>query len=275
MASVIVPAHNEAAVIQRCLDSLIHQDKLDTLVVACNGCTDNTVEIVSKNYPDVICLDIEKPSKTNALNEAEKYVSSFPIFYLDADTVLQAGAIANIVEHLNNNPHLKLVAPSPVINTSESSWLVKEYYKIWLMLPYIKAGVIATCSFIVTKQGRKRFQSFPDIINDDRFIHCQFKSNEIENVADTEIYIEAPRRLYSLIKIKTRARLGNMQLQRLGLCPEPKDKNYASSMKTLIFSRNFMPAIIYYFIASIIRIRSWLQLRNIDKYQWEKDLSSR
>lgn len=51
MASVIVPAHNEASVIRRCLDSLNGQAGLDTLIVACNGCTDNTAEIVRKDTP--------------------------------------------------------------------------------------------------------------------------------------------------------------------------------------------------------------------------------
>ena len=274
MASIIVPAHNESAVITRCLDSLIKQEGVDTLIVACNGCTDNTKDLVEQ-YPDIICLDIKKPSKTNALNEAEKYVTNFPIFYLDADTVLEDGAIQHIIQTLNDKPQLKLVAPTPNIDTSKSSWLVKQYYKIWLQLPYIKAGVIATCSFIVTEQGRKRFDHFPDVINDDRFIHCQFKAEEVSNISGAKIYIQAPRTIYSLIKIKTRARLGNMQLNNLGLCPEPKEKKYANSMKSLVFSVSFIPAITYYAIATIIRIRSWIQLKSINNYEWEKDHSSR
>ena len=55
MATVIVPAHNEASVIRRCLNSLINQPDLDTLIVACNGCTDDTAEIVRNEYPQAIC----------------------------------------------------------------------------------------------------------------------------------------------------------------------------------------------------------------------------
>jgi len=274
MASIIVPAHNEAAVIQRCLDSLVTQEGVDQLIVACNGCSDNTVALV-ETYSDVICLTIDKASKTHALNEAEKHIRSYPIFYLDADTQLAAGTIRTITEALTANPHLKLVAPMPKIDLSRSSWLVKQYYKIWLSLPYIQSGVIATCSFIVTEQGRKRFDHFPDIINDDRFIHCQFKASEISNIAGTEIYIQAPRRLYSLIKIKTRARLGNMQLQQCGLCPEPKHKPYVNSLKSRLLSKQGLAALVYYSIASVIRIRAWIQFKHIATYRWEKDLSSR
>lgn len=63
MASVIVPAHNEANVIRTCLDSLVNQPGLDTLIVACNGCTDDTAAIVQHEYPQAICLDIALPSR--------------------------------------------------------------------------------------------------------------------------------------------------------------------------------------------------------------------
>lgn len=274
MASIIVPAHNEAAVIQRCLDSLINQTGVDQLIVACNGCSDNTADLV-KAYPEVLCLNIAKPSKTNALNAAEQHISSYPIFYLDADTQLAEGTIATITQALAAKPELKLVAPTPKIDVSKSSWLVKQYYKIWLSLPYIQSGVIATCSFIVTEEGRKRFDHFPDVINDDRFIHCQFKAHEVSNIANTAIYIQAPRRLYSLIKIKTRARLGNIQLKQRGLCPEPKNKPYVNSLKSRLFSKHCLAALVYYSVASVIRIRAWIQFKRISHYVWEKDLSSR
>jgi len=278
MATVIVPAHNEAGVIENCLNSIIQQKDVDQLIVACNGCTDDTVAIVQQKFPSAICLDIQKPSKVNALNEAEDVAKKmgihYPIFYIDADTQLGENCIHRIIQTLENSRVL-LAAPTPVIDTSKSSWLVKKYYQIWINLPYIREGVIATCSYIITKQGRQRFDKFPDIINDDGYVRCHFNNNEISNIAGTEIYIQAPRKLYSLIKIKTRARLGNMQLKSLGLCPEPKSKNYAGSMVSRVFSTNFIPAIIYYCIALIIRVRSRQQLKNIESYQWEKDLSSR
>lgn len=277
MATIIIPAHNEAAVIRHCLDSIVHQTNVDKIIVACNGCTDNTVEIINTHYANIdklVCLDIDKPSKTNAINEAEKYVHTYPVFYIDADTHLSNDAITNIISGMQTQ-QLELAAPTPMIDTSASSWLVKQYYKIWLQLPYIKAGVIATCSFVVSEQGRKRFHQFPDIINDDGYMRCQFKANEIGNIANSEITIKAPRDVYSLIKIKTRARLGNIQLQRLQLCTHPPAKHYAQSFSHFLFSKHAHSALVYYGIAIIIRIRAQLQLRKLQNYQWEKDLSSR
>lgn len=278
MATIIVPAHNEASVIEDCLNSIINQKGIDHIIVPCNGCTDNTVEIVQKKYPNVVCLNIEKPSKTNALNVAEEKARdlgvTYPIFYIDADTQLSKDCISHIIQALKNS-EIKLAAPTPIIDTRKSSWLVKTYYKIWTQLPYIKEGVIATCSFIVTEEGRKRFDVFADVIGDDGFIRCHFKNKEIANIKGAEIYITAPRDIFSLIKIKTRARLGNMELIARNKCPIQEAKNYGSVMKDKLFSREFFSTSIYILIALVIRVRAKQQFKSLSSYQWEKDTSSR
>jgi glycosyltransferase involved in cell wall biosynthesis len=273
MASIIVPAHNEASVIAACLDSLSEQRGVDKIIVACNGCTDNTVAIV-KNYPGVLCLDIATPSKVNALNEAEKQVQSWPVFYIDADTRLSAHAVEKICAAMESG-ELLLAAPEPVIDTSASSWWVKQYYKVWLSLPYIQDGVVATCSFVISEQGRKRFKNFPAIINDDGFVRCQFSSAERGNVPGTQVFITAPRELYSLIKIKTRARLGNMQLKLKQLCSRQESKPYSSILVNKLLSPAFVSVVVYIGITAIIRLRARQQLKSISTYRWETDKSSR
>lgn len=278
MATVIVPAHNEASVIEACLNSIVNQNGIDHIIVPCNGCTDNTVEIVQSKFPNVVCLDIEKPSKTNALNIAEEKAQelgiSYPVFYIDADTQLSKNCIPHITKAMNNSA-IKLSAPTPIIDTSHSSWLVRTYYNVWTRLPYIKEGVIATCSFIVSEEGRERFDKFADVIGDDGFIRCHFKNSEISNIEGAEIYITAPKDFFSLVKIKTRARLGNMELIARKKCPIQEAKNYGNVMKTRLFSREFFPTATYILIALIIRIRAKLQFKKLDSYQWEKDTSSR
>jgi glycosyltransferase involved in cell wall biosynthesis len=274
MASVIVPAHNEASVIRRCLDSLKGQAGLDTLIVACNGCTDNTADIVRNEYPDAICLDITTPSKVNALNIAEKYVTSWPVFYIDADTHLSANAIQTITSALTDGKTL-LAAPEPVIDVADASWAVKQFYRVWLQLPYIRDGVVATCSYVISAVGRERFVNFPSIINDDGFVRCQFERGERRNIPGAFIYISAPRNLVSLIKIKTRARLGNMQLASAGLCSRPEKKPYSRILRDKLLSREFIPVLTYLSITILIRLRAAWQYRNLKTYRWEKDQTSR
>jgi hypothetical protein len=173
------------------------------------------------------------------------------------------------------NNELFLTAPTPIINTDKSSWLVKTYYNVWTRLPYIKEGVIATCSFIVSEKGRQRFDKFADVIGDDGYIRCHFKNSEIANIEGAEIYITAPRDIYSLVKIKTRARLGNMELIARKKCPVQEAKHYGNVMQSRLLSKAFLPTSIYILIALVIRLRAKMQFKKLDSYQWEKDTSSR
>lgn len=273
MATVIIPAHNEATVISRCIDSLIGQEHVSSIIVACNNCTDSTAEIV-KRYDNVLCIELDKASKTNAINEAEKYITSYPVFYIDADTYLEAGAVQEITRAMENG-RLLLAAPAPFINTANSSWVVKSYYRVWQNLPYVKEGVIATCSYVLTREGRERFTDFPEIISDDGFVRGHFKSCEMANIESTKIYIDAPKDITSLIKIKTRSRLGNLQLKSLAVCPLSHDGKYRAVSVRQWLAYNPIDLAIYTVLQLYIRLRASIQFNHIDEYKWERDSSVR
>jgi hypothetical protein len=94
VGSVVIPAHNEAAVIRRCLDALLDGFRPGELevVVACNGCTDGTADIVRSSGHAVRIIEIQVASKPAALRAAEELVTIFPRLYLDADVVLTASS---------------------------------------------------------------------------------------------------------------------------------------------------------------------------------------
>jgi len=223
VATVIVPAHNEENVIEKCLNSLINQEGVDAIIVACNGCSDSTASLVKSKYPNVICLDIQKPSKVNALNEAEKLIKSWPVFYIDADVSLSDNAV----------------------------------------------------SFVISEEGRKRFTQFPDVIADDYFVRSQFYENELTNVPGCKVYVSAPKTLWSLIKIKTRSKLGVMEVKARGLGLEKPAPNYPSIMSSLLFSRHFISTSIYVALVLLFKFRAKKQFKDLDSYEWEMDRSSR
>lgn len=279
MATVIVPAHNEASLISDCLDSIVRQKGVDAVIVACNGCSDSTAEIVRTRYPMVHCLEIAKPSKVNALNEAEAKArnlgAAFPIFYIDADTTLCDGTVERILTALEESKELLLVAPTPRIDTSESSWFVKQYYRVFLNLPYVKEGVISTGSYVLTEEGRRRFDRFANVIADDGFVRHHFWSQEISNVDGAEIIVHAPKDLVSLIKIKTRSRLGMMELRAKGLRKVVAKKRYPSAFSRTLFSKDCFSLPIYIAIVLLVRARARFQFKRLCTYAWERDSSSR
>src|SRR3954462_6356852 len=98
MISVIIPAHNEANVIERTLSELMsgaHPNELEVIVV-CNGCTDDTATrarnagtgYAAKHAINFQVIDTPTPGKINALNLGDKAATAFPRLYIDADILL-------------------------------------------------------------------------------------------------------------------------------------------------------------------------------------------
>src|ERR1700734_1873854 len=114
VGSVVIPAHNEAAVIERCLDSLmtgLAPGELD-VVVACNGCDDNTADIARNAWPTIRVIEISRASKPAALRAADEILSSFPRIYLDAEMSLPAASALHVIESLQSGS-VRTARPRP------------------------------------------------------------------------------------------------------------------------------------------------------------------
>ena len=95
MISIIIPAHNEATVIGRCLRAMTMGARPDELeiIVVCNGCDDSTAEIARSHVPSVTVLELEAPSKSAALNLGDRSAPSYPRFSFVPDIVLGAESL--------------------------------------------------------------------------------------------------------------------------------------------------------------------------------------
>ena len=84
-ATVIIPAHNEASVIDRCLGSIYNSIKPGEfeVIVVCNGCTDDTAKVVATCFPLVKLLETPVASKVDALNYADTEARYFPRIFPD------------------------------------------------------------------------------------------------------------------------------------------------------------------------------------------------
>ena len=80
--------------IGRCLDALFAgfgPGELDVVVV-CNGCSDETAELVRSSGHPVRVVELGAASKPAALRVGDAAASAFPRLYLDADVVLPGSA---------------------------------------------------------------------------------------------------------------------------------------------------------------------------------------
>lgn len=95
---VLIPAHNEALTIERCLDSLRPQlGRRDRLVVVADRCTDNTAELARASGAEVILRDGGgKVGKGAALNFGLARVGKIEAdvtVVIDADCVAEEGVL--------------------------------------------------------------------------------------------------------------------------------------------------------------------------------------
>ena len=100
--SVLIPAHNEEAVIGRCLDHLfdgIDPESLEVAVV-CNGCHDGTAAAARAGGHPVHVIELDVASKTAALRAGDRALDTFPRLYLDADVVLRGAGARQVLEQL-------------------------------------------------------------------------------------------------------------------------------------------------------------------------------
>jgi glycosyltransferase involved in cell wall biosynthesis len=276
MPTIIIPAHNEENVIDRCLlpiKSSIDNNEVEVIVV-CNGCTDQTASKVFKVSDKIICIETDVASKTNALNIGDEVAQYYPRFYIDADISISMDAISAVMKALEAG--YMAASPEVDINLAGSSWIVSAYYDVWLSLPYCRAGMVGTGVYALSREGRKRFKRFPDIISDDGYVRCLFSEAERCSVRGYYSIVSAPKNLVGLIKIKTRSRLGRYELkEKFPDIMKNEEKDYVGAMKKVMLDVKLWPKIILYIVINIFtRLRAmWQKKHNL--LHWERDDSSR
>ncbi len=215
LASIVIPAHNEARVIGRLLSGLLAGAEVGELevIVVCNGCSDDTARRAEKFGPAVRVVETPVASKTHALNLGDGLARGFPRFYVDADVIFPRAALRRVCEVLRGGEVLA-AAPRPEIDFTDRGWPIRAFYGTWLQLPYVRQDILGSGVYAVSEAGRRRFERFPMLIADDAFVRLQFAPHERRIVSECSSLVVPPRTLRALLRIKTRAHLGNLELRR-------------------------------------------------------------
>jgi cellulose synthase/poly-beta-1,6-N-acetylglucosamine synthase-like glycosyltransferase/peptidoglycan/xylan/chitin deacetylase (PgdA/CDA1 family)/spore germination protein YaaH len=132
--SVIVPAYNEAKVIEKTIRSLLAQNYRGTLdvVVVDDGSPDGTGTLAQAAFhddPRVMVLIKENGGKASALNFGIERARGEIVICLDADTVFEAQTIAELVDPLRD-PQVGAVAGNAKVGNRlnlVTRWQALEY----------------------------------------------------------------------------------------------------------------------------------------------------
>lgn len=274
LGSIVIPAYNEGRVIQRCLHSIfdgLDPDEIE-VVVACNGCTDDTVDrAIATGYP-VKVLDLPEAGKIGALRAGEQAVSSLPRVYLDADVVVSGATLRVVLEATAKDA---VAARPPVeFDVTKSAWLVRRYYRARRAIPNVMQDLCAAGIYSFSATARSRFDTFPQVTADDLFAARIVAPDEIVVVDTDPVIVHVPRDSRSLLRILRRVYRGNREFT--AAHPELARPTTESTRRMVIeLARqrgHIVDALVYAGFASTARLLLRLDRR---PGHWERDLSSR
>ena len=219
--AVIVPAHDEAAVIEHTLSTLVDGLDLDRVrvVVACNGCTDATAEIVRSLALDIEVLELDEPGKAAAIAAAEALGLPLPRLYVDADVVLTGSAATALLDALATGA---VAARPPIrLDTAGASRTVQRYARCREALERSRSELWGAGVYGLSAVARRRFASFPTVIADDLFAARVVGPDEVHVPDVAAVLVRLPRTTRSLVATLARVHRGNAQLAELhpGLAP--------------------------------------------------------
>jgi glycosyltransferase involved in cell wall biosynthesis len=214
--SIVIPAWNEATVIERSLNTLFDGLSIDggipTVVVAANGCTDDTVARVRRLQLPVEILDLPAVGKAGAIRAAERAAEELPRLYLDADTVIHGSAATAVLETLSSG-HLA-ARPPVVFDLEGASRPIRWFYEVRSQLPNLAIDLCGAGVYGLSRDGRSRFAEIPNVSGDDLFVARHFTPDEVVIVPCEPVVVRPPRTVRSLVHTLGRVYRGNSELER-------------------------------------------------------------
>lgn len=273
--TVVVPAHNESAGIRRVLGLLTSGagSRNVEVIVACNGCTDDTAA-VAREFDGVVVIEIPEASKRLAMNAADEVASHGVRAYQDADVAVSVQDLLALVDALDDATIA--TGPERRLGLERSSWAVRWYYDVWQRLPSVREGLFGRGLIVLAPEGAERVRGLPLVMSDDLAISEAFAPEERKVVPGTFATIEAPRTVQDLIRRRIRIATGNTQLDQLGM----RSPVARTSVKDLLRIASGSPALVakvtaFVVITSVGRVLAKQRVRRGDFTTWSRDESSR
>jgi len=274
--SIVVPAHDEAAILEERLGPLVSAlapGEAEVVVVA-NGCTDRTAEVASR-LPGVRVLQTEVASKAVALDLGDRAVTAFPRVFLDADVRLSPVALRALVAALDTDRAV-VATPRVTFDVRGASWPVRAFHDVFSRLPYVQRGLVGLGVYGLSEAGRARFESFPRVVADDHFVQRLFADDERVGV-DASFEVVAPRTTAALLKVRTRVVRGNRELAHeaaaLGLTQEATPGTVGALLRLVARYPRLLPAAVVY-LAVVLAARYRAAGAGATT-EWERDASTR
>ncbi|HBT20932.1 MAG TPA: glycosyl transferase family 2 [Peptococcaceae bacterium] len=230
--SVLVPAHNEEAVIGKTVDAICQsdypRDKLEVIVIN-DSSTDKTGEILKekqKMYPFLKVVTLKPPlgagGKSNALNQGLKEAKGEFIVVYDADNTPERKAIrylaaaiisdsklgAVVGKFRTRNADVNLLTRFINIETISFQWLVQAGRYHWFRLTTITGTNFIIRKNVIEKVGGWRLDALTE--DTELTIRVYNEGYFIRWLPDSVTWEQEPEKIRVWLKQRTRWARGNM-----------------------------------------------------------------
>jgi GT2 family glycosyltransferase len=267
--AVIIPAHNEAAVIGRTLRALapVANSASAEVIVVCNGCTDETARIAAE-FSGVRVIELTASSKIAALNAGDAHATSWPRIYLDADIEISAETVGLLFDALASEGVLAARPPFRY-DTLTSSRVVRSYFRARERMSSTTPTLWGAGVYGVSAEGHARFAGFPAVTADDLWVDRQYSAQEKRVIESPPVVVRVPRTASALLSILRRSYRGNAELGTSGTS--------ASVRRILLSTRSPRAALdlVVYTAFALLGRQPGTRHSRSSTGLWERDESSR
>lgn len=273
---MVIPAHDEQAVVVRCLTTLLADASPQDLrvVVVSNGSTDATAararEVAAGSPVQIEVVELARPSKIEAVREGIRRADGSAVLVLDADIELPTASALAVLSALDR-PQPVVASARLRVDASRSSWWVRHYYRAWTAMPYVSA-MVGSGVFALNPAALAVMGELPDVVNDDGWVNRRFPAEQ-RVVVDAEFVAHAARTTSALVARRARIINGNRQLDGVGA---PAPAQGLGTLAGLVRGRTVGPADVLAFVMVTVASRLVAAGRRArGSTDWSTDRTSR
>ncbi|GAB5438831.1 glycosyltransferase family 2 protein [Falsiruegeria mediterranea] len=273
-ATILIPAHNEAAVIGRTLWFLsrgLNLAEFQVIVIA-NGCSDATAARARAALPQAQVIECDTAGKCHAMNlgyaAADK---SAPVVCMDADLDVTAESVAALSVAVTAEG-TDAACGRMDVDTTHASTAVRAFYQGWRSNPYFDRGKFGGL-FALSAKGAEQVFPLPDVTADDEYIRRSFCDAQIATVSRCIFVARSPTKLSALVSIRRRSLRGAREISKLGLPSPERTSRFRMLGRAFVSPRDALPIAI--FLAVVTWVRLVLLFETSQSLRWERDLTSR
>jgi len=165
--SVLVPAHDDAAVLRECLDAVRRQTlPVDEIVVVADSCTDNTAEVAA-SYGAIV-VETQQGAKAASQDVGLPYVTGDILVCLDADTVIDDDVVEKFVAELERGSDATCANMLPMpqqrgfwVANRRFAYALGRFWWRWCQAEVGRLMVLSGCAYALRAESVRSIGGFP------------------------------------------------------------------------------------------------------------------